>query len=524
MTKDKKTGFVFKQWFAASNHVRWIILLILGMVFLGILYPNLGVPSNRYAIGDVAERDIKAPRDFFIEDKDVTESNRKKALERVRTVYDYNAALLPLLTRNIKSAFRELRKVISEFEAVPANHSSSEENAFSQNSSNTLHEQIWQKKSVFEGKLGIPVSSGAFSILEKEGFDEEIGNAIVLILTEILENGVVANKEILLRELEQGIMLRDLRTKGERLQTNLKPFYGLDQAKTMVRVIGQPLLEDVNYTLRNLIVDFCQRLIQPNITLNRSETEDRKHTAVQDIKPVLYMIKAGEMILREGERVTELQLMKLQTLRSKIKEEKIFASGLGATTLLMTLLLVIYLLNMDQKSIKAGNHNKNLLFIASILITIVILAEISVSLAETLPRNLPYAIEPSSIAFGVPIAAGAMIICLFMGLEIATSFALITAICATIVFDNRFELFLYFFLNSTMGAYWIQHCRERRVFVKAGFQLGCMNIILAGAIDLFIGDFMGFKLIWDLAFAFLGGIGAGIITAGIAPLIETAFG
>ena len=42
--------------------------------------------------------------------------------------------------------------------------------------------------------------------------------------------------------------------------------------------------------------------MQPNITLNRSETELRKLRAAAEIKPVLYKIKQGEMLLREGEQ------------------------------------------------------------------------------------------------------------------------------------------------------------------------------------------------------------------------------
>ncbi|MEJ2473299.1 MAG: hypothetical protein P8Y74_05370, partial [Desulfobacterales bacterium] len=72
----------------------------------------------------------------------------------------------------------------------------------------------------------------------------------------------------------------------------------------MVRFVGEPLLKDQNYALRSLVIDFTQRLLQPNITLNRSETEERRNLAAEGVKPVMYKIKAGEMLLREGERVT----------------------------------------------------------------------------------------------------------------------------------------------------------------------------------------------------------------------------
>jgi hypothetical protein len=73
--------------------------------------------------------------------------------------------------------------------------------------------------------------------------------------------------------VDKGIILRNVTTKNEKFVANLNPFYGLNQAKAMVRSIGQPYFQELDYTLKNLVVDFVQELIQPNITLNRSETQ-----------------------------------------------------------------------------------------------------------------------------------------------------------------------------------------------------------------------------------------------------------
>ena len=55
-----------------------------------------------------------------------------------------------------------------------------------------------------------------------------------------MNDGVVTNKEIILKESDKGIILRGIGTKSEEAIKQLKPFYGLDQAKTMVRIVGQP--------------------------------------------------------------------------------------------------------------------------------------------------------------------------------------------------------------------------------------------------------------------------------------------
>ncbi len=137
---------------------------------------------------------------------------------------------------------------------------------------------------------------------------------------------------------------------------------------------------------------------------------------------------------------------------------------------------------------------------------------------------MPFPVSSSSMTFGIPLASGAMTICLFMGLEIAVPFGMVTAICTAVIFQNRFEIFTYFLLNSLMAAYWMQNCRERKVFITAGAKLGLLNILLATATHAYIGSSWDMNLFCDWGFAFIGGITAGIVTAGIAPLLEITFG
>ena len=74
-------------------YVRWSILVGVAVIFIIVLYPSLVITEHSYKIGDVADRDIKAPRDFFIEDESATEANRKLAVEKILTVYDHDKLL-----------------------------------------------------------------------------------------------------------------------------------------------------------------------------------------------------------------------------------------------------------------------------------------------------------------------------------------------------------------------------------------------------------------------------------------------
>ncbi len=524
--KIKKDKISLKKFFGTSDHVRWSILVGVTIIFTILLYPNLVVKKHSYKLGDVAERNIKATKDFLIEDRDATEANRREAVTKVLTVYDHDVTLSETIKQNVKKAFNDIRAVFKAEKNQNKIALKSSETASNGTIKRTtsVHDLIWQQKADFEKNIGISVSDGAYKILEKETFLPNIANLICSISKEILDNGVVTNKELLLKETDKSIILRNINTKKELIVHKLKHFYGLDQAKTMVKIIGQPLLENIDYTLRNMIVDFAQRLIQPNITLNRSETEERKKRAEAEIKPVFHKIKAGEMLLREGERVTKVQLLKLKAYQEGIKNEQILSSSIGSALIILCILMTTYILYINRQSRTDLTNNKNLLFIASVLVTFFFIARISASLAESVAHYTSFSISASSISYGIPLASGAMTICLFLGLELAIPMAMLTAIGTAVIFKNRFDIFLYFLINSSMAAFWMQNCRERKVFIKAGLKLGVMNVILVTIIDTYLGGSSISKLLWDWAFAFTGGVGAGIVTAGITPLIEIAFG
>ena len=425
-----------------DEYFKWLLLGVITLTVTVSLYPSLIVKQHAYVLGDVVDKDFKSPKDFLFEDQDATERNIRSAVESVRTVYDHDTTLAAKLTRQVNDAFETMQKTIQEGMSSADQGASAPEDTSGVSAPQTEGEKgeatrkaLWDNKPEFEKKLGIPLSSDAFAILEKENFSNNIALYIDKILSEVLENGVVANKEIFLRESEKGITLRRIQEKTETTVSNLRQFYGLDQSKVMVRVIGQPLLKDQNYNLRNLIVDVVQDLIRPNITLNKNETEERKKQAAAAIKPIFYKIKTGEMLLREGDRVTELQLLKLKALESQFKDEGIFAKSLGAAMVIISLFIITHLLYLSHLKKLPGSYNRNLLCITCVFIFFIGIAKAAAIFSESLTMGAGQSINETTLFYGIPIAAGAMTVCLFFGLEIAIPFAVLMAICTAVVYD-----------------------------------------------------------------------------------------
>lgn len=546
MSAESKKRLVYES--AAEHRIKWLMLAMVVAVFVVLLYPGLVVRQHRYELGDIVERDIKATQDFFVEDKAATAANQQQAVDQVLTVYDYDPRIAPQLSEKVRTAFARMRTLLDKIRAEalrqtqaapPAETGEARSGEALTGEAKTdaehpapstaevdkteIENAILAQKDEFEALMGTEISRGAFKLLINESFSPTIAQIIGKILNDILSNGVVANKEILLKEADKGITLRDVTSQTEKTVYSLRQYYGPDQAKTMVRIVAEPLVKEMNYNLINLMVDFSQRLLQPNITLNRNETEERKKQALDAIKPIMYKIKAGEMLLREGERVSSLQLLKLRALESQKKDKHISTTGLGAALILMTLLIVLYVLYFGQPRFSRLNRNKNLLFMSLTLLVVLIMVKLGVTLSEAQMPNPSFDLPTEAVLFAIPVSVGAMLVCLVLGFEIALPFGLVAAICAALLSGSRFEIFLFFVISNALAAYWVQHCRERKVVITAGTKLGLINVFLALAIGVYTSDTSLMALLWDSVMAFLGGITSGIITLGIAPLVEMAF-
>jgi len=500
-----------KEFLSTTPSVLWLLLILITVLFTVTHYPKQSKISYSYHIGDVAKRDIKAPRNFFVEDKKATNLKKNEVKESVKMVYDFDANLIKEISSNIDAAMKIPRELFTK----------AKEQTLEPDPTFAI---ILDTKPEFEEKLGIDISKGAYSILYKYQFSPDITSKIKTIIKKILTNGIVANKEILLKEEHKGIILRTIGSKEERTVNNLKVFYGPDQAKAMVRIEGQPILKDINYNLSNLIVDLCQRLLQPNITLNKNETGQRIREAEAQIKPILYKIKAGEMILREGERLDKVQLVKLLALQEQVEEKDIFISSTGIALITFLSILVIYLLFLKDHKKLQTDHNKHIFFLALGLVLYLTFAKFSTYIAQSANSDIAWDISSVSFFMIIPIPAAAMVTCLFLGFDIAVFFTIILSLLTSLSFSGSFEVFVFFFLSSVTAAYWIKERQDRTNFIIAGFKLAAFNVVLALSLGFYsLAQPDVIILAKEMILAFCGGLFSATFTIGFTPLIEILF-
>ena len=512
MKKSKKSSIrQIKDFVLTSPSVLWVLLILIISVFTITDHPKQNKTFDSYHIGDIAKKDIKAQRNFLVEDKKATDLKKSKIKDTVRSVYDFDANLVETIKANINAAMKIPRQLFIQA-------------AKNEQEPDPTFAIILDTKPEFEEKLGIKISKGAYSILYKYQFSLDIAKKIKAIISKILTNGIVANKEILLNEAHKGIILKTIGSKEERAVNNLKIFYSTDQADAMVRIEGQPILKDINYTLSNLIVDLCQRLLQPNVTLNKNETEKRILEAESLIKPILYQIKAGEMILREGERVDNVHRVKLLAIKSKAGEKNNVISSIGMALITLFSILVVYILFIKDHNKLQKDHNKHMFFLSGGLALYTAFVQFSTYFVQSASSGIDWDLSSISFFMIIPIPSAAMLVCLFLGFDIALFFTIILSLLTSLSFSGNFEVFIFFLLSSITAAFWVKENQGRKNFIIAGFKLAIFNAALAFALGFYsLAQPDIIVLAKEIALAFCGGLFAATFTIGFSPLIEIIF-
>jgi putative nucleotidyltransferase with HDIG domain len=515
----KRHSRAFLESINEHAQLRWAMLLGTTLFIALLLFPSLWRTTPEYHIGDVTKKDIKSPKDFLMEDTEATQRKREEAAQAVLTVYDFDDALLSKLSEQTAQAFTHMAGLYES-----ANSGST--GAVPEGGTKPIlshHDLVWKEKQAFEEILGTEVNDSAYGVLEKEGFSESISQEISRLLGGVFQNGIVGNKQLLLQQQHDGIMVRRLSSKQENHATDLEKFYSPREATILLEKTGRTLLKDLDYHVRDVIIDLAQRLIQPNLTLNKGETEERRTKAAADVKAVLTQIKKGEMLVREGEKISPLQMDKLRALESEMGRGDLFSISGGFTLLVMAFFVIAFMAHFKTEG-SPSLQNKDLLFLCIMLALLFLLSEISAFLVNGIAQSIPYSIEVSSACYAIPGASGAMTVCLFMGMPVALPFVLATAFVTSFLFENPFDMFLFLLLSGMVGAYSVRTCKDRGTLIKAGLKVGLVNVVIVTALYAFRSSDLPLKLAWDWVFGLLGGVASGILTTGLAPAVEMVFG
>lgn len=285
-------------------------------------------------------------------------------------------------------------------------------------------------------------------------------------------------------------------------------------------VIQSQLIEnlrilDLGKKQEEVIIELTLHFLQPNLVTNKLKTEQIIDAELQSIQPFTTTLKEGQPIIYKGETVTAAHieiLRKLNMYGMKTNFYKFFGILILTTLLLFSIERYMFYFYKDKFA-----DIKYYLLIFLVILIIVLIARVLLALVPIQRFGL------GEIQYFIPISISSMLIFLFLTPQAALVVGFIVCTLTTLMFKFDFYLFIYLFLSVCASIFSLYEKHKRSEFIKSGYIVGLVNILIIIAIGLYkeIGDYLWF--IENTLIGFFNGMFSSMISLAIFPYLEALF-
>lgn len=449
-------------------------IVVLGLYFFLLTFNNVYTETYDIEPLTTARETIRSP--ITIENQEETERKKNEAVNAVEDRFDISTTIAEEQVSYIEEIFNAIDKLESE--------------------------------SLTEEGEGIPVP-----LTNQEKVNR---------LKELLSNSIT-------EKVEDSIYLRLLdvspeeRAKGEELFISyVQEVFQRGVRTENINTAINDVKENIRYsTLNDNLIDALQELtefvIVENSFYDLEKTSEARNQASSNVDPV--MINAGEVIVREGETITNETYEKLELVGLLNKDRNVFPVIGLSIIILLIVLIMIYELNRinNRKGLDKGT-------IASVLL----ISFIVISLMKVISL---YTTQGNELYFIVPVATGVLLVKQLINERLAIVLTTLFALLGGIIFNGQIpgtlniEALVYFIFSQFAAIVFLMNVKDRLSIVRSGIGMSIVNII---TILLFV--FLSFEKYtlgdvfvlscFGLASAFL----SAVLTIGLLPFFETGLG
>jgi putative nucleotidyltransferase with HDIG domain len=492
---------------------RWAIGIVLCLLLALILAPEINFSAPKLKQGMIAAHDIKADRDFLVEDQLSTKQKKNDAAENIKPVYDFDSNI----------AFSIRNKFLKSIASVDEYYQRLPKEKIPENSSLNIRENQKAKKRM-EMTLGFSLTSQEFDILKDYRYFNELKQKMSRIISSIYDGKFITNVNFNQLEKEKGIIVRTVTTQNENDIKNLNPILNINEIDPVVSKRINLIFKDQEQDVRQVVFSLTKKLIEPNLTFNKDATEKKKISSMDEVKPVFFQVQKNEMIVREGEKIGYLELAKLDAFLKSKGASKFsgFSVLMGIFLTALFLSCIMYLWRTRNWLKIPERSNVDLLVFSIIIVLQILIIKVGIFMSNAVNKAFP-SISTDSCFFAIPFAFGAMIIAVLINRNVALIISVMVSFLIGFLFDEKIIFPLFSFLGSVATSYHIVNSRQRSAFLKVGIFLGIVNIAAIFCMNLLTGNLFN-DLFSRFIMGFAGGIITGILVAGITPIFESAFG
>jgi putative nucleotidyltransferase with HDIG domain len=476
---------------------RFILLISTALILTILILPSQHFSTIVYKAGDIATSDIRATQDYLVEDHALTEQRRKEAGSNAPVIYNLSDRAPTYIVGKLEQALTTIRA-----ERTSKKPKTTEE---------------WRK--ILAPLLDTELSDSEVRALTRIKTDKLLLTDSKRLLDELYQRKIVLDGKVFQADSRRGVEI--LSDDGRFIGSSdaSVSFTEISSARTIVSTWSYSGLGET--TDSHHISALISRILLPNFFFNKESTEARTKNASETVRPILFKVQKGEMIVRIGERISSEQAQKLHAIFQEQRSDNRLFTGLGTFFLILVLFYFPY--RFACKNIRKFNpSNKDILVISLLITGSFFVFKTAMLISHNIGPVFP-SVDTNNYFYLFPFAAGAMIIRIFINSEVALVYCSALAPLLGIMFNNSMFVVIYALLGSIVGAHGMRQCSDRSTIYTAGLKISVVNLALALAFQTFNNSLFTVQTIYVAFFAMIGGIISAGFVSGFIPVIETLF-
>lgn len=453
-----------------------------------------------YTEGEIARSDIKAPEPIVAIDDELTQSKKTLAAQTIMPVYDHDAQASTQTAKNLRDSFRYMRS-----QPKPWTND---------------HYQEFRKK------LNADISLTDWQILVRNNFSRRIQSTIQTLLR-LIQKEYVSPEEFSSPLHHDKVLVRDLQTGREREETYASISANSIPLKQIPKLFTAPssslgaLWKRLSADEKAALTTIATNMIQVNLVFNQKETQARKEEVRSSVEPVKIEAAKGEIIVREGDRISREQSLLLRELSKRVHGRTNFLAFVSLSLLLFILMIVFNLIGRRNfkkfKLTKKDQLTVGGFFVGSLAFLVFLQFLYSAAQVQSL--------SGASLSLLLPFAFAGMTLRLFGSFEITTFFSILFGFCISWLLRDPY-IGLTATVTALAGAARMRHIMQRADVFVAGGLAGLVQavLVLFGAL-LNLTELPQLSDPWVNAlaatgFCFGSGFLSSFLVLGVQPVIE----
>lgn len=439
-------------------------------VITAILLSNLTGAELNLKPGQICPKDIKAPRTIVVIDEESTRKLKEQARARVGNKYQEDPKAQEATEEEVNRFF----STVKEIRQADLNDQQKTERI------DSLLAEMMKEKQI------VTYNSAEIARYLVRASDKDIEN--------LRQGALFIVKELMQESLKEDTMSSHYREVGDKARS--LSFHELGRRTIEVVVV---------YSLH------------PKLIFDREATERAMQEAEEKVMPAQRTIKQGQMIVREGDPVTAEHIEILRQLG--IQRSRGYEATAGGTALFVLLFMLLVLAYLRRYRSYVLSNFRLVVLLGLIFVLVIGLAKIVFSIPVTSP------VISNNIGYLIPVAAGSMLVAILINQNLAYFFTIAAAIFVGLMTEgNSLNCAIVAFVGGAVGSFRVARLEQSSDMAVAGLYIAGINALTVATLALMEPDMVPVNMGIGIAFGAINGLVSSILTIGLMPFLESAFG